>query len=158
MNYTKTQFETSNRLQNYEKEIIKHFETKQVYKIKKIQKTFKNRASLSTIKSIAKHSTQINYNASVIFDASIKLAEIGYTVTGGNVDSIWIGSDSGILPSGTVFAARLSNTYSFDVEVNNGLGNWTININKVFVYGEGERTPIQPSPTDENSVIVYTQD
>ncbi|WP_339885307.1 hypothetical protein [Polaribacter vadi] len=157
MKYTNAEFKASTRLQNYEKEIIKHFETEQVYEIKKLQQTFKNRASLSTIKSIAEHSTQINYNDSIIFDANIKLAEIAYTVTGGNVDGIWVGSDNGTLPSGTVFSARLSNTYSFDVEVNNGPGNWTININRIFVYGEGERTPIQPSPTDENSVTVYTQ-
>lgn len=155
MNYTKQQFDDSARLQNYELEILEILKSTETYKIDDLQKKFKGRASLSTMKSIVNHSENLTHNNNIVSIYGLH-ASITYTISGNNISGVFVGGKSGGTSGGTVHGASMDMNYSFNLKVISNGGNWQFNTTSILVNDETERKLVEAKESSDIQVIINT--
>tara|TARA_R110002051_G_C8679755_1_gene491615 strand:+ start:79 stop:555 length:477 start_codon:yes stop_codon:yes gene_type:complete len=155
MKYNKRQFETSTRLQNYEIEVLDILKFNDTYKIEDLQKQFKGRASLSTIKSIVNHSENLTANNNIVSLLGLH-ASISYTISGNNISGVFLGGRSGGTSVGIVHGVSMNMNYSFKLMVISNGGNWKFNTTSILVNDGAERKLTEAKESSNTQEIINT--
>jgi len=158
MKFNKSQFEKSTRLNNYEQKLNSILMSKTSLDVNELYNVggFRNKASLETLREIAKHSNSLHIQDNVIGLLGL-FASVTYTISGNGICGVFLAGKSGNTSSGTVHGVAMNGAYSFDISVVHSGGNWTFNTSKILVNDGSKRTLRAPKTSNQSNDVINTQ-